>query len=100
MNLTIENNANGILAHVEGRLDTINAPLFGKMMLPLLEGDTPIIKLDCSGLEYIASSGLRLLLTLQKSVTARKGELTLTGLRPDIKAVFDMTRFSSIFKIE
>ncbi len=99
MNLTIENNANGILAHVEGRLDTINAPEFEKMMQPLLEGAAPTIELDCSGMEYIASSGLRLFLTLQKSVTARKGNLTLSGLRPDIKAVFDMTRFSSIFKI-
>ncbi len=99
MNLRIENNANGTLAHVEGRLDTINAPEFEKLMQPLLEGDAPTIELDCSGMEYIASSGLRLFLTLQKSVTARKGSLTLSGLRPDIKAVFDMTRFSSIFKI-
>ncbi len=99
MNLVIENNANGILARAEGRLDTINAPEFEKMMKPLLEGDAPNIELDCSQLEYIASSGLRLFLTLQKSVVARKGQLVLTHMRPDIKSIFDMTRFSSIFKI-
>ncbi len=99
MNLIIENNANGTLARVEGRLDTIQAPEFEKLMKPLMEGDAPVIELDCTDLEYIASSGLRLFLTLQKSVTARKGSLTITHLRPEIKAIFDMTRFSSIIKI-
>ncbi len=99
MNLVIENNANGTLARVEGRLDTINAPEFEKLMQPLLVGDAPVIELNCADLEYIASSGLRLFLTLQKSVVSRKGQLTLTNLRPDIKTVFDMTRFSTIFKI-
>ncbi len=99
MNLTIETNGNGTLAHVEGRLDTVNAPEFEKLMQPLMVGESPMIELDCKDLEYIASSGLRLLLTLQKSVMARKGSLTLSGLRPDIKAVFDMTKFSTIFKI-
>ncbi len=99
MNLIIENQPNLVLAKVEGRLDTINAPEFEKLMQPLLTAEDPIV-LDCADLEYIASSGLRLFLTLQKSVTSRKGQLTLRNLRPDIKAVFDMTRFSSIFNIE
>ncbi len=99
MNLIIENQPNLVLAKVEGRLDTINAPEFEKLMQPLLAATDPIV-LDCAALEYIASSGLRLFLTLQKSVTARKGQLTLKNLTPEIKAVFDMTRFSSIFNIE
>ncbi len=99
MNLIIENQPGLVSAKVEGRLDTINAPEFEKLMQPLLTVTEPIV-LDCADLEYIASSGLRLFLTLQKSVTARKGQLTLKNLRPDIKAVFDMTRFSSIFNIE
>ncbi len=99
MNLIIENQPGLVLAKVEGRLDTINAPEFEKLMQPLLTVAEPIV-LDCAELEYIASSGLRLFLTLQKSVTARKGQLTLKNLTPDIKAVFDMTRFSSIFNIE
>ncbi len=99
MNLIIEKQPDLVLAKVEGRLDTINAPEFEKLMQPLLTVEEPIV-LDCAELEYIASSGLRLFLTLQKSVTARMGQLTLKNLTPDIKAVFDMTRFSSIFNIE
>ncbi len=30
MNVTIENNGNVMVAYVEGRLDTINAPIFEK----------------------------------------------------------------------
>ncbi len=99
MNVTIQKQDNILLARVEGRLDTINAPEFEKLIQPLLTA-TENIELDCADLEYIASSGLRLFLTLQKSVTARQGQLVLKNLRPDIKAVFDMTRFTSIFNIQ
>lgn len=99
MNLTIEKLGSKTTARLSGRLDTVNSAEFEKQMQPLLEGEQPDIELDCEHLEYIASSGLRLFLTLQKSVTARNGRLVLTRLSPDIKAIFDMTRFSSIFRI-
>ncbi len=99
MELIIENKDNKVLAHVKGRLDTVSASEFEKKMESLMAEDILDIELDCSELSYIASSGLRHFLSLQKSVTARGGKLVLSGLQPGIKAVFDMTRFSSIFTI-
>ncbi len=99
MDLKIENRDGLVLAKVEGRLDTVNSSVFEKLMQPLLSSMDPI-ELDCADMEYIASSGLRLFLTLQKSATSRGVKLTLKNLRPDIKAVFDMTRFSTFFTIE
>ncbi|MCQ2059644.1 MAG: STAS domain-containing protein [Bacteroidaceae bacterium] len=100
MDLIISQHDGNTIAKVEGRLDTTNSPEFEKKMAPMMEGANPNIVMDCKDMVYISSSGLRLFLTLQKSVRARGGQLVLTGLQDSIKEVFDMTGFSSIFTIQ
>lgn len=100
MELTIEVKDGKTFAKVDGRLDTTNAEEFEKKMAPMLVGANPDIELDCTDFAYISSSGLRLLLTLQKSVLARGGKLVIKNMIPEIKEVFDMTGFSKIFTIE
>jgi len=97
LNISIENGKTQ--ARVTGRLDTINSDEFEKKMAPLLEGGNPDIELDCSELEYISSSGLRLFLTLQKSVNARGGKLVIKNMNNQIKEIFNMTGFSKIMTI-
>ena len=77
MDLKITTENGKMRATVTGRLDTTNSDVFEKKMAPLLEGGNPDIEIDCSELEYISSSGLRLFLTLQKSVNARGGKLVI-----------------------
>ena len=85
---------------VKGRLDTNSSPEFEKAIVPILNSDEKSFQIDCSGLEYISSSGLRLFLMAQKTVIAKKGTLRLTGLKPEIQEIFNITGFSAIFKIE
>ena len=100
MDLTITITDSGkTLAEVTGRLDTTNSDEFEKKMAPLLQGGNPDIELDCSGLVYISSSGLRLFLTLQKSVNARGGKLVIKNMSDQIKEIFNMTGFSRIMTI-
>lgn len=99
MNLKITTENGKMRATVTGRLDTTNSDVFEKKMAPLLEGGNPDIEIDCSELEYISSSGLRLFLTLQKSVNARGGKLVILNMRDQIKDIFNMTGFSRIMTI-
>jgi len=55
---------------------------------------------DCSELEYIASSGLRQFLTLRKATMANKLELTFTGVRPSVMTVFKVTNLDKILNIK
>lgn len=84
---------------VEGRLDTANATEFNAILQPLLSLSSPTIIVNCEGLLYISSSGLRSLITLQKSVKQHEGELILEALRPEIRKIFDMTGCSGLFTI-
>lgn len=83
-----------------GRLDTTTSPQFEQAIEPILKGEALKVKVDCSRLDYVSSSGLRLFLMLQKNIKAKKGSLRLCGLNPAIREVFNVTGFSAIFRIE
>lgn len=88
------------VVELAGRLDTNTSPEFEKRIEPILKGDISKVKVDCTRLDYISSSGLRLLLMLHKNVKAKKGSLRLCGLNPTIREVFNVTGFASFFRIE
>ncbi|MFI3239093.1 MAG: STAS domain-containing protein [Bacteroidales bacterium] len=87
------------IAYINGRIDTINANQFEASLKKLLEDEIMDITIDCTNLNYISSSGLRVFLTLLKGVNAYKGKLTLKSLNSDILDIFNMTGFSSMFTI-
>lgn len=98
LDITIDGlTATGILA---GRLDTAAATQFATDMQPLLDNADKQIVLDCTSLEFISSSGLRLFLTLRKATMAKGGKVLLRGVAPAIKQVFTITGFSSLFDFE
>ncbi len=99
MEVNIENTGNKTFVVLNGRLDTTTADKFMQDITPLMQGDNPDIEIDCTGLEYTSSQGLRMFLMLQKSVTARKGNLVMRNMKPNVKEVFDITGFSNIIKI-
>lgn len=59
-----------------------------------------IVIVDCKGMSYICSLGLRAFLSLNKDIVAKGGKLIIRNLEPLVKGVFDMSGFSQIFNIE
>ena len=99
MEVKIEKLENKTMVVLSGRLDTTNADKFQQDIAPLMQGDAPDIEIDCTDMEYTSSQGLRMFLMLQKSVTARKGNLVMRNMKPNVKEVFDITGFSNISRI-
>ncbi len=100
IDITIKNDGNGrTLAKISGWMDTNNAYFLQEKIETLLTDSFSEIILDCSDLEYISSSGLRLFLTLQKYMNIKEGRLIIKNLRPNVKEIFDMTGFSRIMTI-
>ncbi|MBQ0072970.1 MAG: STAS domain-containing protein [Prevotella sp.] len=97
MTLNISQNENTITGTLIGRLDTQAAQQFSADMEPLVDNADKHIVLDCSQLEFISSSGLRLFLSLRKATIAKGGDITITGVSPEIKQVFTITGFYSLF---
>lgn len=99
MNLTSEVKQDHLVITVEGRLDTTQSDSFEKQVGETLQDDHKKVVLDCKGLNYISSSGLRVFLILQKKMAAEGGALKICNLQPSIKEIFDMSGFSMIFSI-
>ena len=97
---TISRNENVVTITTDERIDTINAVNFENEISPFLSESGLKIIFDCTNLDYISSSGLRVILKAQKLVSARKGEMKLIGVKPPIKKVFDMTGFTRFLTIE
>lgn len=100
MTLNIISSSEQITGKLIGRLDTDAASDVESQWNSLLESANRHIVLDCTELEYISSSGLRLFLTLRKETIAKGGSVTLMGVTPSVKQVFNLTGFSSLFVFE
>ena len=85
---------------LNGRIDSNNAPQVEKEILDQLAGQAGApLELDASGLEYISSAGLRVLLFAQK-VMNRQGVMIVCHVQPGIMEIFDVTGFSEMLNIE
>lgn len=98
MTLNINIDGNKVTGTLAGRLDTAAATQFATDMQPLIENADKEITLDCSKLEFISSSGLRLFLTLRKATIAHGGKVIITGINPEIDQVFTITGFKTLFE--
>ncbi len=99
MTINIQEQNGGFVAILSGRLDTPAAVKAQQDMVPLMENADKEITLDCTGLEYISSSGLRLFLALRKETTAKGGKVIIKNINDEIKKVFMMTGFFNLFEI-
>lgn len=100
MNTVINEQDGKYIVSLEGELDTAHAIEVEEAMKPLHEVNGKEITIDCSHLDYIASSGLRILLGLLKSAKANGNKVVLKNLNSEIKDVFKMTGFIDLFDIE
>jgi anti-sigma B factor antagonist len=96
MNITKTVNGKDFLVSLEGRLDTTTAPKFEEFIAEnIFKMDT--LTLDCAGLEYVSSAGLRVLLSAQKRL---KDGMKLKNVCELVMEVFEMTGFVDILAIE
>jgi anti-anti-sigma factor len=92
---TIDHGPTGSVV-VIGRLDAAAAPA-AQAFLDKIEGTAT---LDCSGLDYISSAGLGVLLKTQKRLLAGGGKLRLAGVNRHLRDIFGYSGFDQLFEIE
>ncbi len=100
MKTTIEQLEDRYLVTLEGELDTVAAADVEKTLQPLYTTNGKDVIIDCEGLEYIASSGLRILISILKGAKAGGSKVVMKNMNEDIKSVFKLTGFINIFEVE
>ena len=99
MNQQISKSGEYTVVHLGSRIDTTNAAEFEAQVTGLLDGGVSKLILDCAGLSYISSSGLRVFLVVQKRMTQLGGQFRLYGLQPAIREIFDISGFTTILSV-
>ena len=99
MNIIKTQTGDGINLALDGRLDTTTAPQLQEALIPEFD-NAKEVRLDFTGLAYVSSAGLRVLLMGEKTAKAKSSKQTLVNVSKDIMEVFEMTGFSAILNIE
>lgn len=99
MTVEIKNNTNQIVVALIGQFDNQASQECLQQLQPLFDNADKEIVIDCDKMTFISSSGLRILLSLRKAIKSRGGSLILEHLNSEVRNVFDITRFSTIFTI-
>lgn len=84
---------------VQGRLDTLSSRLLEERITALVTQKEHQLLIDFSKLDFISSSGLRVLLATAKQMKVLKGKLALSGMKNKVKEIFDVAGFSMLFSI-
>lgn len=99
MKISIEERDGQCVLTLSGELDTAAAQELEKAIQPLYDCKDKDIIVDCAELEYIASSGLRVLLALLKKARENGGSVKLRNVGEVILEVFNLTGFDTLFEI-
>ena len=102
MNIQLTNQHGEAILTLGGRLDTaVSRETSAEIDKQLSSAGTiNQLTVDIADLDYISSSGLRILLGIRKSAAAAGKSITILNISPEIEKVFSMTGFDTLFDIQ
>lgn len=99
MQLTDRHVGNALVLAVAGRIDHASAESFRAALQPHLDrckAGAGVIVLDLSGVEYISSVGLRVLMLAAKQVKSQSGAIAVAALQPVVREIFEISKFNLV----
>ena len=92
---------NGIInIAIKGRLDAATSPTAEETIQQAIAGDENRLLFDLSGLEYLSSGGLRVILGAAKEMRRREGKIALCSLNSYVNEIFEISGFSAMIPIK
>jgi anti-anti-sigma factor len=88
-----------LIVRVAGALDTNTSGQLESTLTQHLDRGALRIILELTEMDYVSSVGLRVFLASLKRLRASEGRLVLSGLNEEVREIFEMAGFSSLFEI-
>jgi anti-anti-sigma factor len=99
LDITTVDREGKMVLSVNGRVDTSTAPALEQAINKEIDAGKRKILLDFSGVSYISSGGLRVLLATAKKLKTPGDKFGLCSLTPEVLKVLKLAGFTSIFTI-
>ena len=88
-----------IVVSPHGRIDSTTSALLDRHLQGLAAAGQTRVVVDFTGVDYISSAGLRVLLALAKRGRDQKGRVALFGMNDSVRQVFELAGFVALFTI-
>jgi anti-sigma B factor antagonist len=99
MDITTTTKDIATILSLNGRIDTATAPELEQAINKAIDGGNRKILLDFTGVSYISSGGLRVLLATAKKLKNPDDKFAICGLSPEVLKILKLAGFTSIFSI-
>ena len=100
LNITINEESGRLVAGLVGDLDNAASTQAKRSLEPVFERTDCDVVIDCTQLNYISSSGLRIVLDVFKHTRSNGHKVILKNLSEDVKEVFELSGFLQLFIVE
>ena len=99
MTINVERDMELVTLEITGRLDTTTASNLESVVNDLSENTKELV-FDISGVEYISSAGIRVLIGAYKKINSQKGTMRIVKANEQVYEVFEMTGLSDMLDKE
>ena len=99
MDITVDEVGDIKVVRIAGNLDTQTSPVTQEQLTQLIQDGATKILVDFEDLNYISSSGLRMLLVAHGRLEGTSGQLRICNPNTMVREVFDTSGFSDIFSV-
>ena len=84
---------------LEGEIDLHVSPDIAESLKAVIDKRPPRVVIDLSGVTYVDSSGLAVLIEAMQNVEEYGGKLALAGLNENVRSIFEIARLDQVFLI-
>ena len=99
MDFTVDELGDVRAIRISGNLDTQTSPVAQKQLIQLIDSGATKILIDFENLNYISSTGLRMLLVAHSRLEGTSGQLRICNPNTMVQEVFETSGFSEIFAV-
>lgn len=99
MKYTRTDNGDDTVLEIDGTLDAVTAPDLRTVVDQLVNERRKSVTLELSSLRLIDSSGVGVIVSLFKRIRANGGQVKITGLRDQPRAIFRLLRLDRVFPV-
>jgi anti-anti-sigma factor len=100
MTITDVREQGAVVVTPSGRIDSTTSSTLDQYLTALAAAGDDRVVVDFSGVDYISSAGLRVMLALAKRARDRKGKVALCGMADSVRQVFQLAGFLPLFIVE
>ena len=99
LHIQVEEIESKIILRLDGRLDAASSSILDRKLSQLIGESHHYLALDFTRVDYLSSSGMRVLLAATKKLKSMKGCLILFSLSPEVAELISLAGFDKIFSI-